>query len=153
MQCFRVSLLFYAHPPHSPTPTPLTHTHNTTHHMHACLHIADLFLALHQPAKALQALLVLSQAQSEDVFKQLDTLRTAEDICRSHFGSLSTTMLTIVKQVGELLETKVNNQEAAMLYYRQWYQVAVAVFGEEHTQSRVACCRVEELSAQPLPKV
>ena len=62
-------------------------------------------------------------------------------------------MLTIVKQVGELLETKVNNQEAAVLYYRQWHQVAVAMFGEEHAQSRVAGCRVEELSAQPLPKV
>lgn len=116
--------------------------------MHARLHNADLFLALHRPAKALEALLVLSQAQSEDVFKQLDTLRAAEDICRSHFGSLSPTMVTVLKQVGELLEAKVNNQAAALLYYRQWQQVAVAVYGEEHPQSRAACSRVKEVSGQ-----
>ena len=125
-----------------------THPHTHTHHMHAHLNHTDLFLALHRPAKSLEALLVLSQAQGEDVFQQLDTLRTAEDICRSHFGSLSSTMVTILKEVGELLETKVNNRAAALLYYRQWQHVAVAVYGEEHVQGRAARNRVEETSAQ-----
>ena len=102
---------------------------------------------MHRPAKALQSLLLLSQAQNEDVFKQLDTLQEAEDICRSHFGSLSPTMVTLLQQVGELLETKVNNQAAALLYYRQWREVAVAVYGEEHPHSRAACSRVREVSA------